>query len=70
MRGAADCRAAAASELVWEEFPRGGRTSGACIRTREEMNLGTVSQGEYDSLRAGEHSEEAKIQDCRRKGGH
>lgn len=31
------------------------------------MNLRTVSQGGYDSLRAGKDSEEAKIQDCRRR---
>jgi hypothetical protein len=34
------------------------------------MNLGTVSNCGYDSLRAREDSEETKIQDCQRRGGH
>lgn len=34
------------------------------------MNLGMMSKGGYDSLRAREDSEETKVQDCRRKDGH
>lgn len=34
------------------------------------MNLRMVSKGGSDSLRAKEDSEETKVQDCGRRGGH
>lgn len=61
MRGAADLRATAASDLFGKNFQEG------VCKDREERSLGTEREGGYDSLGSGIEGREAKIQDCWRR---